>query len=197
MASKFTYDTANKHFVLNAGVTSLDAKSEFYSAAKYDWMVNDDLNKFRFPIESIGGQDIGGGNTISPYYSLAYGWRIQFAPVDQSLTINGNIITVEGELPLVDNAGDYHHIAQYSVSANSLTSGGAALTAADVWNLASGVEPSLTPAQAMQILVAVLSGKAIITGDNIVFRDINDTRDVVDAVTTTDGERTSVAINVT
>lgn len=197
MATKFTYDTTNRLFVLKAGVTSLDAKSEFYSAAKYDWMVDNDLNKFRFPIQSIGGQNIGGGNTISPYYSLAYGWRIRFAPVDQTIIIHGNIITVEGELPIVDTDGDYHHVAQYSVSANSLTSGGAALTAADVWNLASGIEPSLTPAQAMQILVAVLSGKAIITGDNIVFRDINDTRNVVDADTTADGERLAVTIDVT
>lgn len=196
MATKFTYDTVNKWFILNVGVTTLDAKSEFYSAAKADWKDDNNLNKFKFPIESIGGQGIGGGNTISPYYSLAYGWRIQFAPADQSLVITGNIITVEGEAPMTDNPGMYHHEAQYTVSANSLTSGGAALTAADVWNLSDGIEPSLTPAQAIQILTAVLSGKAIITNDNIAFRDINDTRDVVDAIAV-GGERTTVVIDVT
>lgn len=199
MASKFTYDTANKLFILNVGVTTLDAKTEFYSAVKYDWLTNDSLNKFRFPIDSIGGQDIGGGNTISPYYSLKYGWRIQFAPADQTIVISGNIITAEGVSPLQDNVGMYHHVAQFTVSANSLTTtaGGGSLTAQEVWDLSNGVEPGLTPAQALQILSAVVAGKSSITDNNIKFRDINDTRDVVDADTDGAGQRTSVTTSVT
>ena len=196
MATKFTYDTANKLFILNAGVTSLDAKTEFYSAVKYDWLTDDNLNKFRFPIDSIGGQDIGGGNTISPYYSLKYGWRLQFAGADQTIVITGNVITTEGDSPLVDNPGMYHHVAQFTVSANSLTStttgGGTSLTAAEVWNLADGIETGLTPAEAVQILAAVAAGKTLINADNIKFRDINDTRDVVDADTDGAGQRLSL-----
>lgn len=199
MASKFTYDTTNKLFRLNTGVTTLDAKTEFYSAVKYDWLVDDELNKFRFPIISIGGQDIGGGNSISPYYSLAYGWRIVPPEVDTNMTITGNIITVEGESPVIGTDGHYDTVVQYTVSSNSLTTttGGGTLTAQEVWNLSDGVEPGLTPAQSLQILTAVLSGKAIVNGDNIIFRDINDTRDVVDADTTSQGGRDTVDIDVT
>lgn len=193
MASKFTYDTANRRIILNAGVTELEAKSEFYSAAKYDWLTDDSLNKFRFPILSIGGQGIGSGKTISPYYSLAYGWRLQFPMADMTVNILGNIITVEGDSPLVDSPGSYHHVAQYTVSADSQTVGGNPITSEDIWGYQD--DGVLTMAQKMQVFGAVLAGKAIITGDNIIFRNIEDTRDTVDA-TTADGERTSVTTNV-
>ena len=77
MAAKFTVDTANKLFILNAGVTSLDVKIDLYSDAKEDWKDNVTLNKFRFPIQAIGGNDIGGGQKVSPYYILLFGWKIR------------------------------------------------------------------------------------------------------------------------
>lgn len=194
MATKFTYDTTNKYFVLNSGVTSLDAKTEFYSAAKYDWLTNDALNKFRFPLDSIGGQDIGGGAAISPYYSLKYGWRVLMANEDQSVSVYGNIITAEGDLPFVDDPGLYHHVVQYQVSANSLTTGGSPLTAQDVWEY-QGTD-TMTAEEKMKIFAAVLAGKAIVTGTNIKFRDPADTTDVVDATFTEFGDRTAVTITL-
>lgn len=192
MANKFTYDTVNKVFLLNVGVTTLDAKTEFYSWVKYDWLTNDALNKFRFPIESIGGNDIGGGSTISPYYNLLYGWRIQFAAADQTVTIVGNVITAEGDSPLTDNAGPYHHQAILQVSANSLTgAGGGSLTAAQVWQHV--VEGSMTAEEAVRLFAAVLAGKSSgAAGPTIVFRDIADTKDRVTATVDAIGNRTAV-----
>ena len=195
MATKFTYDTTNKHFVLNTGVTSLDAKTEFYSAAKYDWLTQEPLRRFRFPLDSIGGQDIGGGAAISPYYSLKYGWRVLMAPEDQSISVYGNIITAEGDIPFIDDPGMYHHVVQYQVSANRLTTGGSPLTAQQVWDY-QGTGDSLTAEEKMKVFAAVLAGKAIVTGTNIKFRNPEDTTDVVDATFTEFGDRTTVTITL-
>jgi len=118
LASKFTYDTDNRLFILNSGVTSLDAQTEFYAWVKYDWLTDPDLNKFKFPIESIGGDSLGGGVTISPYYKLLYGWRIAPAAADQTIVVVGNIITTEGDSPFTDTAGAWHHDFRSIVSAN-------------------------------------------------------------------------------
>lgn len=194
MASKFTYDTTNKLFLLNSGVTSLDAKTEFYSWVKYDWLTTPSLAKFRFPIESIGGQDIGGGVTISPYYSLLYGWRIAPPAADLTLNVIGNIITAEGVSPYTDTAGPYHHVFTSQVSANSLTTGGA-LTPENFWDLA--LEGTYTGRQLMRAMAATLLGKASGAPDGpIVFRDANDTKARVTATVDGSGNRSAVTLDV-
>lgn len=193
MANKFTYDTTNKLFLLNTGVTTLDAKTEFYSWVKSDWKTDANLNKFRFPIESIGGNDIGGGNTISPYYNLLYGWRLQFFVTgNQTITIVGNVITTEGDTPIVSGGGAYHHQATLQVSANSLTGagGGGGATAAQVW--AYVVEGTMTAVEGMRLLVAADTAKTMLVGDTFTIRDIADTKDRVVGTTNKFGERLTV-----
>jgi len=209
MASKFTYDTNNKLFILKPGVTSLDAKTEFYSAVKYDWINNappgeavPDVNLMhhRFPIESIGGQPIGGGQTISPYYNLLYGWRIRPAEENSALTIVGNIITAEGDEPFLPTLGAFNTFVTYVVSSNSITSetGGGGLTAADVWDLTNGIEPSLTPRQAMRLIAAASAGKLSgAAGPNVTIRNVGDTKDRIIATVDEDGNRTAVTTDGT
>ena len=62
------------------------------------------------------------------------------------------------------------------------------------------VEFGVTVQQALRILLAVAAGKSAVntltpTSSQIIFRDLNDTKDVVDAVVNTDGERTSVIVD--
>lgn len=127
-AAKHTYDTANKLFILNAGVTSYDAKVDFYSDTKEDWKDDSSLTKFRFPILGIGGQSIGAGQTISPYYQLRYGWKIRPQEANHILTVDGNIITDDGTDPFVNTVGDFNVRVKFTVSANSLTTTGGALS---------------------------------------------------------------------
>jgi len=200
MATKFTYDTANRRFVLNAGVTTLDAKTEFYAWVKYDWLTNSALNKFAFPIESIGGNDLGGGITISPYYSLRYGWRLQYAATDQDIIVVGNVITDTGDNPLVDNPGAYDHSVRFVLSANSLTTdiGGAGLTAADVWDLTNGIETSLTPREAMRLIAAASAGKLSgAAGPTVRIRSVDDAKERITATVDDDGNRTGIVTDVT
>src|SRR3990167_464840 len=123
MATKLTYNTTNKLFILNAGVTSLDAKVDLYSDAKEDWKSDAALNKFKFPIVGIGGQGIGEGQSISPYYQLLYGWKIRPQEANHILTVTGNVITDDGTDVFVNTVGAYNARIKYIVSSNSLKSG--------------------------------------------------------------------------
>ena len=198
MASKLTYDTTNKLFKLNSGVTTLDAKTEFYSAAKQDWKDTDTLWRFRFPIASIGGQNLGGGVTVSPYYQLLYGWRIAPASADQSVVVVGNVITTEGDSPFGDTAGAYHHDFRSVVSGNSLTQtvSGGLVTADDVWDEA--VEGTYTAREVLRIISAALAGE--LTGADtttVTIRDLADSKDRITATVDSVGNRASVTVDAT
>ena len=123
MAAKLTYDTTNKLFILNTGVTSLDVKVDLYSDAKEDWLSDSSLTKFKFPIESVGGQSIGGGKSISPYYILKYGWKIRPQEADHQLSITGNVITDDDTEPFVNTVGNFNVRTKFVVSSDSITVG--------------------------------------------------------------------------
>ena len=196
MANKFTYDTANKLFILNTGVTSLDAKTEFYSWVKSDWKTNPSLTKFRFPIESIGGQSIGAGQTVSPYYQLKYGWKLRPQEASHTLTVLGNVITDDGSDPFVVTLGSYNVQIKYVVSANSITS---AAQASVVWDELNGIEAGLSPRGAMRLAVAALAGKlsGSPSGPVVVRNAVADSKDRITATVDSDGNRTAVTTDVT
>ncbi|MBU1031506.1 hypothetical protein KKE03_01105 [Patescibacteria group bacterium] len=139
MAQKMTYDTDNKLFVLNDGVISFDVVVDLYSDAKEDWLTDTLLNKFKFPLLAIGGQGIGGGQVISPYIMLRYGWKIRPHEADHILTVAGNLITDDETTPYASVLGDYQVVIKSIVSANSLTTAGVGITSTDLANIADGV----------------------------------------------------------
>ena len=53
---------------------------------------------------SAGGNDIGGGQEISPYFFLRndLGWRIRPASGDGTLVVTGNLFAVDTNLPLFE-----------------------------------------------------------------------------------------------
>ncbi len=138
MAQKFTYDTANKLFILKSGVTAIDSVVDLYSDAKEDWLTDALLNKFRFPLLAIGGQGIGGGQIISPYIMSRYGWKIRPDETDHTLTVSGNLITEDESSPFTNVLGDFQVTIKSIVSSNSLTSG-VAILPTDLANIADAV----------------------------------------------------------
>ncbi|MFZ2202244.1 MAG: hypothetical protein WAV56_02495 [Microgenomates group bacterium] len=152
MAQKMTYDPSNKLFILNNSVTAFDVVVDLYSDAKEDWLTNATLNKFRFPLLAVGGQSIGGGQVISPYIMLRYGWKIRPYEADHTLTVSGNLITDDETTPYASVLGEYQVIIKSIVSSNSLTSGGSGavnLTASDIANIADGVWDELIAGHAI------------------------------------------------
>lgn len=130
MANKFTYDTTNKLFILNSGVTSLNMKTEFYSWVKSDWKTNATLGKFKFPILGIAGQTIDSvsGQTIQPYYQLLYGWKLRPQEANHLLTIVGNVITDDGSDPFVNTVGTYNVRIKFVVPGSAISLNNADIT---------------------------------------------------------------------
>jgi hypothetical protein len=89
-------------------------------------------------------------------------------------------------------------LANDAVSAAALKTDAVAEIAAGIMDLANGVETSLTPRQAMRLLVAAsagkLSGAATTT---IVIRDTADAKDRITATVDSDGNRTAITTDLT
>lgn len=139
MAAKMTYDTSNKLFLLNSGVTDFDVVVDLYSDAKEDWLSDSLLNKFKFPLIAIGGQAIGGGQFISPYIMLRYGWKVRPFGANHTLTVAGNLITDDESSPFATVLGGYQVTIKSIVSSNSLTASGTALSPSDLTSIIHGV----------------------------------------------------------
>lgn len=89
---------------------------------------------------------------------------------------------------------------QFTVDAlaQAPTGGGGGTTAAQVWDLADGIEVGLTPRQAMRLIAAVLAGDAVVSGNNIIFRNaLADTKARINANVDVNGNRTFNSIDVT
>jgi hypothetical protein len=61
--------------------------------------------------------------------------------------------------------------------------------AGDPW--ATEIEPTFTAAEILKLMAAVLAGKSTVNGNTIRYRDLNDTKDRIDA-TVVNSERTAV-----
>jgi len=94
---KFIVDTTSKLFIAKSGVTSFDVKTDLYSDAKEHWL-NDGFGTdpptaigFDFPIRTIGGDPIGGGQFAGDLYFLRNGWQIRPDEADHQLIVSGNL----------------------------------------------------------------------------------------------------------
>lgn len=111
--AKFTVDTTSKLFIAKAGVTSFDVKIDLYSDGKEHWLTDATANKFDFPIRTIGGDSIGGGQFAGDLYFLRDGWKLRPDEADHTLTITGNLFLDAGETGelIVPTVGDYTVLA--------------------------------------------------------------------------------------
>lgn len=194
MAAKITYDTVNRLFIVNSGVTVIDAKIDLYSDAKEDWLTDPTLRKFKFPILAIGGNQISPGKFVSPFYILQHGWKVRPQEADHTLTIQGNLITSDASPVFVTTLGAFNVFIDREVTSNSLTVSTGAAAIADIWNHA--LDGAMTAKELMAIMAAVLAGKVSGAGTGTeVFRDVNDVKDRVIATVDNSGNRSQLIID--
>jgi hypothetical protein len=143
MGAKATFDPVTKLITLTQapdgnGRVTIDAKIDLYSDAKEDWKTDLNLNKFRFPFTTVGGDDLGGGVQAGAYFFLdnAAGWRIRPYNAAHYLTIVGNLYGKDPAQPIVvPTAGAFSVIVQFersSLTQQVQTGGGSGLTLADI-----------------------------------------------------------------
>ncbi len=97
-------------------VVDLDIKTDVYSDGKEDWLGNDDLNKFYFPVRSVGGDDLPGEKSLGATFFLDSGWKLKPYEADHIFKVNGNFYSEDGTSPFVSTSGIYNIMVINTVS---------------------------------------------------------------------------------
>ena len=126
-----TFDPASKRVILDsASVTA----TELYSRSA-DWLALSDNAKYGAVFRQVGGDDLGGGLSIPPYFFLQGSWRVRPMESSHNLTITGNLFVEGGGIPVVSTLGTYQVNVNYTVPVQAQgisTSGSTGPTAAEI-----------------------------------------------------------------
>ena len=118
-----TFDPAAKRIILDSPSTSA---TEIYSRW-VDWAAQGDNIKYGMWIRTVGGDDLGGGLSIPPYYFLQGSVRVRPMEAPHTLDLEGNLFVEGGGDPVVSTLGNFNVIVKNTVPVQAQafsTSGG-------------------------------------------------------------------------
>lgn len=154
------FDPAAKRIILDsASVTA----TELYSRSA-DWLALSDNAKYGAVFRQVGGDDLGGGLSIPPYFFLQGAWRVRPMEANHDLTITGNLFVEGGGVPVVRTIGTYQVNVNYTVpvAAQGIsTSGGSAPTVEQI-SAAVGqriLENGMSTEAMQRVVLAALVGQ--------------------------------------
>jgi hypothetical protein len=170
-----TVDPANKRIILD----SASATAQSIYAAWVDWVVLSDNVKYPPAFSSVGGDSLGSGLYVPPYYFLLNGWRVRPMEASHNLTITGNLFVDGGGVPVVSTLGTFQVNVNYTVPVQAQgisTSGSTGPTSSEiasaVWQHATGAAVATRLAEAWGRL-GLDPSKPLTTGEtSITFGDI-------------------------
>jgi len=128
-----TFDGATKRIVCDSGTTAITSVGVY--SEWVDWtMLSSNLRHYP-AFETVGGNDLGGGVSITPYYFLLNSWRVRPQEANHTLTIAGNLTVSGGGDPIVPTLGSYRVLTRidFALKSETVATSGSSLTAADVW----------------------------------------------------------------
>ena len=185
-----SFDGINLIITLDSGITDVDVQVDLYSAWK-TFMKSGTNAQFPLAFRTIGGDALDATRTAGATYFLRndLGWRIR--PAEENATINfiGSIAANDITLPIMIPT-----IGAFTVLINGLqpvSEGVEILTQKD------GIETGFSLQAALRIVLAAVAGKASGLNVNLpVYRDVNDLKDRITAVTDASGNRITVTVDV-
>ena len=129
----YTFDGVDSLIILPAATPSINVQ-DMYSRWK-EWTLVGDNSKYAPAFTTIGGDPIGGGQSVAAYIFLntTAGWRIRPSEANQQLAFTGNLYSVDPSLPLfVSTLGSFTVTVTIERSSSSLSVGGSTGTAGRV-----------------------------------------------------------------
>jgi hypothetical protein len=124
-----TFDGLNKRIILDStNVTAAQIWSDWV-----DWHKNN--TNWPLAFRQVGGDDLGGGLYIPPYFFLLNSWRVRPMEANHTLVITGNLFVDGGGVPVVNTLGVYQVNVNYTVPVQAqgiATGGGGGATANEV-----------------------------------------------------------------
>lgn len=124
-----TLDGAAKRIILDSASVSA---AQIWSAW-VDW--HEANQQWPLAFQLVGGNALGGGLFIPPYFFLLNGWRVRPMEASHNLTITGNLFVDGGGVPVVPTLGTYQVNVNYTVPVQAqgiATSGSTGPTAAEI-----------------------------------------------------------------
>lgn len=115
----YTFDGQNRIISLDLGVVELEV-IDMYSRWK-EWVSIGENAKFSNAFSVIGGEPINtdGSQVISPYFFFINGWKLRPQEANHQLTINGNLLSLDGTQPTIPTLGGYEVFVRTILSVNS------------------------------------------------------------------------------
>ena len=113
--------------------------------------------------------------------------------LDTGTTLPATLTTIEGKVDTVDGVVD-----SIVIDIAAINDVAAAAVATAILDAANGIETGVTPRQALRGILSALGAKVSGMDSNApVFRDVGDTKDRITAATDSNGNRTSVTLDLT
>ena len=151
-------DPATKRLILDSA--SVTAQAVY--VAWVDWAATSDNAKYLPAFSAVGGDALGGGLFIPPYYFLRNGWRVRPMESNHNLTITGNLFVDGGGVPVVSTLGTYQVNVNYTVPVQAQgisTSGSTGPTAGEIASaVLAQLQATAIPVNMVQVKGQALSG---------------------------------------
>ena len=151
-------DPATKRLILDSA--SVTAQAVY--VAWVDWVATSDNAKYLPAFSAVGGDALGGGLFIPPYYFLRNGWRVRPMESTHNLPITGNLFVDGGGVPVVSTLGTYQVNVNYTVPVQAQgisTSGSTGPTAGEIASaVLAQLQATAIPVNMVQVKGQTLSG---------------------------------------
>ena len=124
-----TLNGATRRIILDSASVSA---AQIWSAW-VDW--HEANQQWPLAFQLVGGNTLGGGLFIPPYFFLMNGWRVRPMEASHNLTITGNLFVDGGGVPVVGTLGTYQVNVNYTVPVQAqgiATSGSTGPTASEI-----------------------------------------------------------------
>ena len=124
-----TLDGSTKRIILDSASVSA---AQIWSAW-VDW--HESNQQWPLAFQLVGGNALGGGLFIPPYFFLLNGWRVRPMEASHNLLIEGNLFVDGGGVPVVGTLGTYQVNVNYTVPVQAqgiATSGSTGPTASEI-----------------------------------------------------------------
>lgn len=100
---------------------NFDVQRDLYSAWK-DWARLSDNLKYPKAFDTTGGDDIGGGQTIAPYFFCRNdkGWRVKMPDANGDVILSGNLFPRDGGQGLFEASPGFDSFLRQEVSSKAI-----------------------------------------------------------------------------
>jgi len=111
-------------YVKIPSIGSFDVQENLYSAWK-EWLSLGDNAKFPPAFDTTGGDAVGGGQEIAPYFFCRndLGWRIKMPEEDGEINLVGNLFPRDPNILLFEQTSGYDAFLRLEVSTRAVLIG--------------------------------------------------------------------------